>query len=59
MADDARADGCAGVEGLFVFPDEALELALGSRRGVEGGDVELVEAFNVDRAAILRGRDAK
>jgi hypothetical protein len=44
---------------LFVLGDEMLQLALLGRQGVELADVEFAEAFDVDRAAVLRIRLAE
>jgi hypothetical protein len=48
------ADGEAVAEEALVLDDEALDLPLGRRDGVELLDVDLAELLDVDRPAVLR-----
>lgn len=54
MADGGGAGGETFGKEFLVFEDEALELTFLGGESVESFDVEFPEAFDVDRAALLK-----
>lgn len=54
VADGGRAGGETLGEELLVFEDKALKLAFLACDRVEGFDVELPEALDIDRATLLQ-----